>query len=87
MNYVVSEDGSTSRDPVYICIAESQLNSVMKNLESAPERCSRQSLAMVTTGHDQEQRRLARRAADVHLERDANVVQTSMILGCLAWLP
>jgi hypothetical protein len=52
MNYVMSEDGSTSRDPVYICIAESQLNSVMKSLESAQGRCSRRSLAMVTAGHD-----------------------------------
>ena len=52
MNYVMSEDGSTSRDPVYICIAESQLNAVMNNLESAKERCALQSLAMVTAGHD-----------------------------------
>jgi len=52
MNYVMSEDGSTSRDPVYVCIAESQLNSVMKSLESAQGRCARQSLAMVTAGHD-----------------------------------
>jgi signal transduction histidine kinase len=52
MNYVMSEDGSTSRDPVYICIAESQLNAVMNNLESAKGRCARQSLAMVTAGHD-----------------------------------
>jgi hypothetical protein len=52
MNYVVSEDGSTSREPVYIFIAGSQLNSVMKNLESAQGRSSRQSLATVTTGHD-----------------------------------
>jgi hypothetical protein len=52
MNYVVSEDGLTSREPVYICIAESQPNSVMKNLENAQGRSSRQSLAMVTTGHD-----------------------------------
>ena len=55
MNHVMSEDGSTSGDPVYICIAESQLNSVMKSLESAQGRCSRQSLAMVTAGHDQRQ--------------------------------
>jgi signal transduction histidine kinase len=48
----MSEDGSTSRDPVYICIAESQLNAVMNNLESAKGRCARQSLAMVTAGHD-----------------------------------
>jgi hypothetical protein len=36
----------------YICIAESRLNSVMKSLESAQGRCSRQSLAMVTAAHD-----------------------------------
>lgn len=52
MNDVMSEDGSTPRDPVYICIAESQLNVVMKNLESAQALCARQSLAMVTAGHD-----------------------------------
>jgi hypothetical protein len=52
MNYVMSEDRSTSRDPVYISIAESQLNSVMKSLESTQGPCSRQSLAMVTAGHD-----------------------------------
>jgi two-component system, sensor histidine kinase len=68
MNYVVSEDGSTSREPVYICIAESQLNSVMKNLESAQGRCSRQSLAMVTTGHDLRQHIHIIRAALDHLE-------------------
>lgn len=52
MNYVMSEDGSTPGDPVYICIAKSQLNAVMNNLESAKGRCARQSLAMVTAGHD-----------------------------------
>ena len=52
MNHVMSEDGSTPRDSVYICIAESQLNAVMKNLESARGRCARQSLAMATAGHD-----------------------------------
>jgi hypothetical protein len=52
MNYVMSEDGSTPGDPVYICIAESQLNAVMNNLEDAKGRCARQSLAMVTAGHD-----------------------------------
>jgi signal transduction histidine kinase len=31
----MSEDGSTPGDPVYICIAESQLNAVLSNLESA----------------------------------------------------
>jgi signal transduction histidine kinase len=67
MNYVMSEDGSTSRDPVYICIAESQLNSVMKNLESAQGRCSRQSLEMVTTGHDLRQHIHIIRAALDHL--------------------
>jgi hypothetical protein len=52
MSLVMSEAGSTPRDPVYICIAESQLNAVMRNLESARGRCARQSLAMVTAGHD-----------------------------------
>jgi signal transduction histidine kinase len=52
MNHVMSEDDSTPRDPVYICIAESRLNAVMKNLESAQARCERQSLAMLTAGHD-----------------------------------
>jgi signal transduction histidine kinase len=52
MNYVMSESGSTPGDPVYICIAESQLNTVMNDLESAKGRCARQSLAMVTAGHD-----------------------------------
>jgi hypothetical protein len=39
MNHVVSEDGSAPGDPVYICIAESQLNAVMNNLESAQCLC------------------------------------------------
>jgi hypothetical protein len=34
MNHVMSEDGSRPGDPVYICIAESQLNALMNNLES-----------------------------------------------------
>ena len=68
MNYVMSEDGPTSRDPVYICIAESRLNSVMKSLESAQGRCSRQSLAMVTDGHDLRQHIHIIRAALDHLE-------------------
>jgi signal transduction histidine kinase len=52
MNHVMSEAGSSPRDPVYICIAERQLDAVMKSLESAQGRCVRQSLAMVTAGHD-----------------------------------
>jgi signal transduction histidine kinase len=52
MNYVVSEAGSAPREPVYVCISESQLNALMKNLESARGRCAHQSLAMVTAGHD-----------------------------------
>jgi signal transduction histidine kinase len=52
MNHVMSEHGSSPLDPVYICIAESQLNTVMKDLENAQGRCARQSLAMVTAGHD-----------------------------------
>ena len=74
MNYVRSEDGSTSRDPVYICIAESQLNSVMKSLESAQGRCSRQSLAMVTAGHDLRQHIHIIRAALDHLESSDETV-------------
>jgi signal transduction histidine kinase len=74
MNYVMSEDGSTSRDPVYICIAESQLNSVMKSLESAQGRCSRQSLAMVTAGHDIRQHIHIIRAALDHLESSDETV-------------
>jgi two-component system, sensor histidine kinase len=68
MNYVMSEDDSTPGDPVYICIAESQLNSVMKNLESAKGRCARQSLAMVTAGHDLRQHIQIIRAALENLE-------------------
>jgi signal transduction histidine kinase len=68
MNYVSSEDGSTPRDPVYICIAESQLNAVMKNLASARGRCARQSLAMVTAGHDLRQHIQIIRAALENLE-------------------
>ena len=52
MNQVLSEDGSTPRDAVYVCIAENQLNELMKNLENMQRRCARQSLAMVTAGHD-----------------------------------
>ena len=52
MDHVVSEDGSAAREPVYVCIAESRLNAVMKNLERTRWRCARQSLAMVTAGHD-----------------------------------
>jgi two-component system, sensor histidine kinase len=68
MNHVMSEAGPTPRDPVYICIAESQLNAVMKNLESAQGRCARQSLAMVTAGHDLRQHIQIIRAALENLE-------------------
>jgi hypothetical protein len=68
MNHVMSEDGSTPRDPVYICIAESQLSAVMKNLESAQGRCALQSLAMVTAGHDLRQHIQIIRAALENLE-------------------
>ena len=79
MNYVMSEDGSTSRDRVYICIAESQLNSVMKSLESAQGRCSRQSLAMVTAGHDLRQHIHIIRAALDHLESTETVFANQWI--------
>ena len=79
MNYVKSDDGSTSRDPVYICIAESQLNSVMKSLESAQGRCSRQSLAMVTAGHDLRQHIHIIRAALDHLESTETVFANQWI--------
>jgi hypothetical protein len=36
MNYVMSEDGSTSRDPVYICIAESLVENAQLHFESMP---------------------------------------------------
>src|ERR1700683_1610277 len=73
MNYAMSGDGSTSRDPVYVCIAESQLNSVMKNLERAQGRCARQSLAMVTAGHDLRQHIHIIRAALEKLESTETV--------------
>ena len=68
MNHVMSEDGSTPGEPVYICIAESQLNAVMNNLESAKGRCALQSLAMVTAGHDLRQHIQIIRAALENLE-------------------
>jgi signal transduction histidine kinase len=68
MNYAISEDGSTPLDPVYICIAESQLNAVMKSLESAQGRSARQSLAMMTAGHDLRQHIHIIRAALEKLE-------------------
>ena len=74
MNYVMSEDGSTPREPVYICIAQSQLNAVMKSLESAQGRCARQSLAMVTAGHDLRQHIHIIRAALDHLESSDETV-------------
>ena len=68
MDHVMSEDGSTPGEPVYICIAESQLNAVMNNLESAKGRCALQSLAMVTAGHDLRQHIQIIRAALENLE-------------------
>jgi signal transduction histidine kinase len=79
MNHVVSEDSSTPRDPVYICIAETQLNAVMKNLESAQERCARQSLAMVTAGHDLRQHIHIIRAALENLESTEAALATQWI--------
>jgi signal transduction histidine kinase len=79
MNHVMSEDGSTSRDPVYICIAESQLNAVMKNLESAKGRRARQSLAMVTAGHDLRQHIQIIRAALENLESTETVLANQWI--------
>jgi len=79
MNYMMSEDGSTSRDPVYVCIAESQLNSVMKSLESAQGRCSRQSLAMVTAGHDLRHHIQIIRAALENLESGEAVLANQWI--------
>jgi len=79
MNYVMSEDGSTSRDPVYICIAENRLNVVMKSLESAQGRCARQSLAMVTAGHDLRQHIHIIRAALEHLESTETVLANQWI--------
>ena len=73
MNYVMSEDDPTPRDPVYICIAESRLNVVMKSLESAQGRCARQSLAMVTAGHDLRQHIHIIRAALEKLESTETV--------------
>jgi signal transduction histidine kinase len=68
MNQAMSEDGSKPRGPVYICIAESQLNAVMKNLENTQVRCERQSLAMMTAGHDLRQHIHIIRAALEHLD-------------------
>jgi two-component system, sensor histidine kinase len=79
MNYVMSEDGSTSRGNIYICIAESQLNSVMKNLESAKGRCARLSLAMVTAGHDLRQHIQIIRAALENLESAETVLANQWI--------
>jgi signal transduction histidine kinase len=79
MNHVMSEDGSPPRDPVYICITESQLNAVMKNLESTLERCARQSLAMVTAGHDLRQHIQIIRAALDNLESTETVLANQWI--------
>ena len=68
MNHLMPEDGSAPRAPVYICISESQLNAVMKNLEGVQGLCARQSLAMVTAGHDLRQHILIIRAALENLE-------------------
>jgi signal transduction histidine kinase len=79
MNHVMSENGSTPRDSVYICIAESKLNGVMKNLESAQGRCARQSLEMVTAGHDLRQHIHIIRAALEHLETAETVLAKQWI--------
>ena len=79
MNCVMSEEDSTPGDPVYICIAESRLNAVMKNLESAQERCARQSLAMVTAGHDLRQHIQIIRAALENLESAETVLANQWI--------
>jgi signal transduction histidine kinase len=79
MNHVMSEDGSTPRDPVYICISESQLNAVMKSLESAQGRCARRSLAMVTAGHDLRQHIQIIRAAIENLESAETVLPNQWI--------
>ena len=79
MNHVTSEDGSTPGDPVYICIAESRLNAVMNNLESAKGRCARQSLAMVPAGHDLRQHIQIIRAALENLEFAETVLANQLI--------
>jgi hypothetical protein len=79
MNHVMSEAGSMPRDTVYICIAENQLNAVMKNLERAQGRCARQSLAMVTAGHDLRQHIQIIRAALEHLESTETVLPNQWI--------
>ena len=79
MDHVMSEAGSMPRDPVYVCIAESQLDAVMKNLESAQGRCARQSLAMVTAGHDLRQHIQIIRAALEHLESTEMVLANQWI--------
>jgi signal transduction histidine kinase len=79
MNHVMSEHGLTPLDPVYICIAESQLNAVMKNLENAQGRCARQSLAMVTAGHDLRQHIHIIRAALEKLESAETVLANQWI--------
>jgi signal transduction histidine kinase len=78
MNHVMSEDGSTPGDPVYICIAESQLNAVMYNLESAMGRCVRQSLAMVTAGHVRQHIQIIRAALE-NLESAETVLANQWI--------
>jgi signal transduction histidine kinase len=79
MNHMMPEDSSTPRDTVYICIAESQLNTVMKNLESTQRRCARQSLAMVTAGHDLRQHIQIIRAALENLESAETVLANQWI--------
>jgi two-component system, sensor histidine kinase len=79
MNHAMSEDGSTPRDPVYICIAESQLHAVLKNLQSARGRCARQSLAMVTAGHDLRQHIQIVQAALENLESAKMVLANQWI--------
>ena len=79
MNHVMLEDGSTPGGPVYICIAESQLNAVMNNLESAKGRCARLSLAMVTAGHDLRQHIHIIRAALEYLKANETVFANQWI--------
>jgi K+-sensing histidine kinase KdpD len=79
MNHLMSEDGSTPGSPVYICIAESQLNNVMKNLDSALGRCARQSLAMVTAGHDLRQHIQIIRAALENFESAETILANQWI--------
>ena len=79
MNHITSEDGSTPGGPVYICIAENQLNNVMKNLERAQGRCAHQSLAILTAGHDLRQHIQIIRAALENIESAGTVLANQWI--------